>query len=381
MLGALLVLPAAEHAVLRDGLTNCRIRFDRDGVGRVAFLGGSITEAQGWRNLVQDDLQRRFPRTRFEWVAAGIPSLGSNAHAFRYRRDVLAQGPVDLLFVEAAVNDSTNGLSDAEQVRGMEGIVRQARRDNPAIDVVMLHFADPDKLADVRAGRRPAVIANHERVAERYGVPSIDLAGEVAERIAAGEFTWEGDFRDLHPAPFGHALYAKSVAQLFDAAWASPLADGAALTAHALPMPVDACSYDDGRLVAPDQATVVSEWRLDPSWRPTDGAGTRYRFVDVPVLVAEQAGAELTLRFTGRGVGVFVAAGPDAGTVEYRVDGGPSATRDLFSPWSGGLHLPWAQMLVADLPPGDHVLTLTVSTASNPASGGHAVRIVHFLVN
>ena len=40
--------------------------------------------------------------------AAGIPSVGSNGHAFRLQRDILMRGPVDLLFIETAVNDVSN---------------------------------------------------------------------------------------------------------------------------------------------------------------------------------------------------------------------------------------------------------------------------------
>src|SRR5262249_6172323 len=130
----------------RQGLANSRIRFDRDRVGRVAFLGGSITASPGWRDQVCDDLRRRFPNTQFDFINTGIPSLGSTPGAFRFQRDVLSRGPVDLLFAEAAVNDDTNGFSDVEQRRGMEGIVRQARLANPRMDIVLLHFVDPGKI-------------------------------------------------------------------------------------------------------------------------------------------------------------------------------------------------------------------------------------------
>ena len=54
---------------------------------------------------------KKFPDTKFEFINAGIGSMGSVPHAFRLERDVLAKGPVDLLFVEAAVNDSSNTRS------------------------------------------------------------------------------------------------------------------------------------------------------------------------------------------------------------------------------------------------------------------------------
>lgn len=398
-----------DYFVLRNGLANSRIKFEREKTGRVAFLGGSITAMKGWRELVCQELQRRFPQTTFDFVNAGISSMGSTPGAFRFSRDVLRtnpkttqdaapggkrwesssdlesdlrNGPVDLLFEEAAVNDSTNGQTDVEQIRGMEGIVRQARLANPAMDIVLLYFVDPEKMEEIRRGRLPAVISNHEKVAVYYALPSINLAQEVTERIAAGEFTWEKDFRGLHPAPFGHQLYTRSIARLLDAAWAAPLSADAKVQPYPLPAdPLDAKSYFHGRLVDVKRATIEQGWRLDPDWQPADKAGTREGFVHIPMLVAEQPAAALRLKFTGTAVGVFVAAGPDAGTIEYRIDGGQPGRRDLYTQWSGSLHLPWAQVLAADLAAGDHELELSVSEQANALSKGHAVRIAHFLVN
>lgn len=372
-----------DYFKVRGGLENCRIVFAQTGQGRVAFLGGSITAGGGWREHACAELKQRFPQTQFDFINAGISSFGSVPGAFRFQRDVLARGPVDLLFVEAAVNDEVNGQSDVNQIRGMEGIVRQARLANPAMDIVMLQFADPAKLAVIAAGKVPAVIANHEQVAAHYNVPSIDLAKEVAERIHAGEFTWEKDFRDLHPSPFGHTLYANAIGRLFAAAWAKPLPATATAQPYALPVqPADEKSFFTGHLVDTKQAVLESGWRIDPCWEPTDKAGTRAGFVKVPMLLAEQPGATLRLRFNGTAVGVLVAAGPDAGTLAYRIDGGSAGTCDLFFvPYSAGLHLNCAYLFTNDLAAGEHEIELTMSATANPKSTGHAARITHFLVN
>ena len=131
----------ADYFELRDGLGNAFDTFSRTKAGRVAFLGGSITAMSGWRERVMADLQRRFPETKFEFIGAGIGSLGSVPHAFRLERDVLSRGPVDLLFVEAAVNDASNMPDRADlMLRGMEGVVRHARLVNARTDIVHLHF-------------------------------------------------------------------------------------------------------------------------------------------------------------------------------------------------------------------------------------------------
>ena len=99
---------------------------------------------------------------------------------------------IDLLFVEAAVNDPTNGRSKKEQIMAMEGIIRNAKHENPKIDIITMYFVDPDKMKVYNNGQIPEVIKNHEMVASHYQVSSINLAKEVTDRINAGEFTWEG---------------------------------------------------------------------------------------------------------------------------------------------------------------------------------------------
>jgi sialidase-1 len=368
-----------DYHVLRGGLVNSAARFEGEREGRVVFLGGSITNMNGWRQLVAEDLRQRFPDARIECINAGIPSFGSAPDAFRFSRDVLGAGRVDLLFVDAAVNDSTNGHGTVERRRAMEGIVRQARRANPAIDVVFLYFVDPEKMAEIREGRTAEVIADHERVAEAYGVPAIDLAREVTERIHAGEFDWDHDFRDLHPSPFGHAVYARSIGRLLDAAWGGEAAE--VVLERPMPEPLDAGCFDRGAFVSVDAGRAGEGWTRVERWHPDDGVATRPGFVDVPALVSDTPGATVELPFVGTAAGVLVASGPDAGAIEWSIDGGPEERLDLYTQWSAQLHLPWALVPAAGLPDGRHTLRLRVAANASPKSTGHAVRILFFLVN
>lgn len=370
-----------DYFTLRSGLNNCRIRFERDHVGRVVFLGGSITHMNGWRQLVAADLQKRFPHTKFEFYNEGIPSTGSVPGAFRFERDVLSHGRVDLLFEEASVNDEVNFRKPIEMTRGMEGIVRHARLAQPDMDVVEMYFVDPHKMQTYNEGKTPVVIQRHDEVAERYDVPAINLALEVTQRINKGEFTWAKDFRSLHPAPFGQKLYAATIGRMFDAAWSKPLAADAKITPHVTPSAIDAFSYWRGKLVDLKQAKLGDGWELVHNWHPKLHVGTRPGFVDVPTLVASKPGATLTFTFTGTAIGIFVAAGPDAGAVDYRIDDGDWKTENLYTPWSSQLYIPWAHVLEPALSPTQHTLELRVSKTKDDSSKGHTVDIIHLLVN
>lgn len=369
-----------DYFALRDGAANARLRFERDRAGRVVFLGGSITASAGWRDHVMRDLQTRFPETKFDFVGAGIGSLGAVPHAFRLERDVLARGPADLVFVEAAVNDTTNTAADpVAMLRGMEGIVRRLRLENPLTDIVHLHFAMPEHLLDYGAGRVPVAIAQHERIAAAYGNVSLNLSLETAERIRAGQFTWDRDFKNLHPSPFGHRLYAAGIARVLAAAWAGPLPE--APRPHPLPAPVDPRSYFRGRFGAVSDAVAGPGFAIDPLWKPADRKGTRPGFVNVPVLVGTTPGAEFSFRFVGTGVGLFVAAGPDTGRIEFSIDGGEFQKTETFTPWSANLHLPWAVLLDDNLPPGEHTVRVRIAADHDPRSNGTALRVVHVLLN
>ncbi len=372
-----------NYHALRRGLPNALRTFQSGGSARVAFLGGSITQMKGWRDRVSADLVARFPQTRFEFVDAGIGSLGSTPGAFRLERDVLSSGPVDLLVAESAVNDSANAHTDIEQGRAVEGIVRHFLNANPKGDALLLYFVDPEKMADVRKGLRPGVIRNQEKVAAHYGLPSLDLAEEVTERIAAGEFTWEKDFKNLHPAPFGHEVYFKAISRLLDAAVTLQKAPhpGQGPGPRELPAPLDKACYENGRLVPPSAAVPGAGWELVQAWKPEGKEGVRPGFVNVPMLVGSTPGATAKLDFEGTAVGLFVVSGLDAGRVEYRIDGGDWQKRELFTQWSSKLHLPWAVVLSAGLPAGRHTLEFRPSAEHDAASAGTAIRVAHFLVN
>jgi sialidase-1 len=103
--------------------------------------------------------------------------------------------------------------------------------------------------------------------------------------------------------------------------------------------------------------------------------------VNIPALIGETSGAKLTFDFKGSAVGICIASGPDAGIIEYRIDGGKFKQLDLYTQWSGSLHLPWYLMLDDQLKNKRHTLELRISPTANSKSKGNACRILYFLVN
>ncbi len=362
-------------------LVNSLLTFEEEKKGRVAFLGGSITQNGGWRDSICFYLQQRFPDTRFEFISAGIASMGSTPGAFRLERDILSKGPVDLLFVESAVNDAANGRSQQEQIRGMEGIIRHALRNNPLTDIVVMHFVDPGKMDSYNRGEVPEVIRNFNKVIEHYQVGCINLALEVTHRINNREFNWTNDFKDLHPSPFGQGVYARSMIHFLDKQYSQSLSDRKKGEAHPFPEALDSFCYESGELISIQDASDLKDFTPVHNWSPKGRIGTRRGYTNVNMLVGDKPGDQLTLSFEGRAVGIMVAAGPDAGIIEYSIDEAEPVQVDLFTPWSSQLYLPWYKTLEAELDPGKHTLTLRIADQKNPGSLGHSCIIKSFYVN
>ena len=370
-----------RNVVLRGSLANSRLVFEKTGKGHVAFIGGSITEMNGYRPMVCADLKQRFPNTDFTFTAAGMSSTCSTTGAFRLKEQVLDQGPVDLFFVEFAVNDDQDAHHDRREcIRGLEGIIRHVRQYNPAADIVVTHFVNESMLGKFKQSEERLSSRSHNEVLEHYDISGIELNREVFERIEAGTLTWK-QFGGVHPAPVGNRICANTIRRLLERAWAEPLAAEAAAKPHAMPAPMDPNNYENGHFVAPAQAEIVRGWFLGiPAWSQLKG-GHRARFDQENLLCATEPGAELRLKFAGRAIGIFLLAGPDAGMLEASVDGAPFRRFDLFHAYSAGLHYPRSVIFDADLAPGAHVLTLKLPGQKNAASKGTAARILEFCVN
>lgn len=361
---------------IRRGLGNSKSVFLRKKQGRVAFIGGSITEMpKGYSFLTSQMLREMFPDCKFEFINAGISSTCSDTGSFRIGQDVFSKGNIDLLFVEFAVNDNQDGhLKPASTIRAMEGMVRQAYRNNPLMDIVFLYTVNESHIKTYHSGKVPHEIAAMEKVARYYRIPSVNFAANVATRLAAGEFDWEKDFGGVHPALFGNKIYCSMIQALVEHVSRRCVVD--------LPVePIDSKCVENGKFISPDQADLFQNWTFGiPDWQNLPGE-KRDRFTGVPTLFSSTPGAELSFTFRGNCIGIYLTAGPDAGVIRYSVDGAPFKKADLFHPYSKGLHYPYTKMFAEELADGKHTLVLQISDEKNQDSCGNAVRIMNFAVN
>jgi lysophospholipase L1-like esterase len=360
-----LPLVAAAECRVRDGLPNFMAKARQGGDVRVAYIGGSITAANGWRGQTSQWLQSQWPNSRIIETDAAIGGTGSDLGVFRFRHDVLEHKP-DLVFIEFAVNDG--GAAPEQIYRCMEGMVRQGWKQDPAIDICFVYTLVEGMVPTLAEGKFPRSASAMEKVADHYGIPSIHMGLEVvrlatagqmimkanpktdAEKAAlAGKMIFSGD--GVHPrADTGHKLYTEAIARSFE-----KIKPAGKVGPHNLVAPLVADNYENAKMIPVSAATLSPGWKkLDA----TDPLAKRFAKYLPEMYVAKAAGETLSLKFKGVYAGFYDLLGPDCGQLQAGVDG-KTVTILRFDPYCT-YHRMGSFAAGRGLPDGEHTVQVTV---------------------
>lgn len=341
----------------------------------VAFLGGSITEMDGFRPRVMKALRARYPQVDFTEIAAGLSSTGSDAGAFRLAEDVLTKGKPDLFVIEAAVNDDQDGhLSRTRCIRGMEGIVRQALLEYPNCAVVIGLMVNEGQYTSLANGVLPMQYDAHAEVARHYGAAVADVGTALADSAKAGGFSWK-EYGDCHPSPAGCDFAAKVVTEAIETVF-----DPFKPRGDKLPPPLDKKSYFRATSMSAESLELGPGWSVSrPDWESIEGSKRSY-FTRDSAIWSETPGAKLDFSFCGTAAAAFLTAGPDAGALEVSVDGGMFVRMPLRADY-GSLHYPYVHFLADDLADKTHHMTLRVAATERAGRSCTAIRIHRLFVN
>ncbi len=324
---------------IRDGLPNMLAKINQGDTIRVAYLGGSITAQRGWRVYSMEWLQKKYPDTVFEEINAAIGGTGSNFGVFRLNRQVLQYKP-DLLFVEFAVND--DGGSENQVVRSMEGIVRQTWEANPNTDICFVYTIKQDFLAKEVMGILPASAQYMEKVAEKYGIPTINFGFEVADQVKENKLIFaykDGISKDgipvfspdnVHPyEKSGHFVYKKVFIRSFEKI--AKYNKKGKIKNHRMPKPIAKDYFSNTKMLDFSEVKLSNNWKIlnvseDARFQQFSG------FVE-EIAQADKTGESLTVDFTGRAIGIYDIIGPDSGRLLIEIDGIPMDTISRFDRW------------------------------------------------
>lgn len=364
----------------RAGLPNFFAKLEAGGPVRIAYLGGSITDAWGWRDLSRDWFAKEYPQAKVSQIRATISGTGAEFGACRLKNHVLRHSP-DLVFVEFAVNGA--GATDKRAIESIEGIVRQIRRHDPKTDVCLVFTVNKGMVnQSLRQGRSPQVVLNMKKVADHYGVPTIDFGPEIARLVDDGKLIFSGPapakdapadspmvFSEDGTHPFyetGHKLYLDAIVRSVPALKAAGRPGP-----HPLPTPLQADNWENGSLVAIDAPGV----KRSAGWQkiaPPEGTEKRQRISEYfpGVWEATKAGDTLEFTFEGTGFGLSGFRGAAASLFRVTVDGRLPLNETFFDSYTHAgrvSHKAWFYPVA--LPRGQHRVKIEfLSKLPDPAT-------------
>lgn len=183
----------SKECIIRDGMPNFFVKAESSQDVKVAYLGGSITAQNGYRVQTLDWFKNHWQKQNFFEINAAIGGTGSQLGAFRVAKDVLQHDP-DLVFIEFAVNDYGSADKDPNKViASLEGIVRQIIKHNPQTDICFIYTLTHKSIDDIKSGKYPLSTIAHEKVADHYGIPSINMGLKIIELENAGKLVMKGE--------------------------------------------------------------------------------------------------------------------------------------------------------------------------------------------
>ncbi len=322
-------LGAAEYQAVpaqkirpRDGIGHVMAKIRAGQKVTVAYLGGSITAANGWRPKTTAWLQKTFPKAKFEEIHAAIGGTGSDLGVFRVGHDVLQYNP-DLLFVEFAVNDG--GAAPEAIWRNMEGIVRQTWRKDPQTDIVFAYTIHEGMIEEVKKGLCPRSASAMEPLADFYGITSVNFQVPVVELLQQDKLVFRADNQPegdklwfaadgCHPRDAGHEIYLQLMADAITQMQDRRPADHQAKLAKSFV----ADNGEAAKMVPVQEKMLSGDWTALPADDAKQKAfGNRLG----QIWMAARPGSRLHFKFKGSAAKLYDLLGPDGGQVIITVDG------------------------------------------------------------
>ncbi len=348
-----------EECRIRDGLPEFFRKAGAREPVKVAYFGGSITYAGGWRVKTMNWFKKQFPETPFTEIAAAIPGTGTGFGACRLETDVLAFHP-DLIFFEFRVN----GGEGVEQ-QSVEGIIRQIRAANPKTEICFVYTVGFWMRDEINAGRNTAFGQVLEQLADYYGIPSIDLGIEVFRQEKAGKLLFKGAQPEpgkllfsndgVHPTDAGHNLYTEVITRCLKKIETAGNSERKKLPPALFNQP-----WEKGALIPAGQISKTAGWETvdihkDPVY--TDD-GFRTDQMLRGAIKCSAAGESVTLSWEGTTLGFNDIPYGAPVVLEAVIDGTNTVTitrkqEDRAKKFARYFFLPPQN-------PGQHTLTLTV---------------------
>ncbi len=336
--------------------------------GAVYSEDGSLLDS--YVNRVSSWFAEKFPDATIETVNSGVSDTHSQFGLYRIESTLMntkGHDLPDLVFVEFTTNDWIYGEHTKEVVKTeVESIVLNIRKINPYADIVII-------ATNTSAFENSPVKQAHKEVADRYGLPYIDvgsvLQDKKTERGAASESAANNTLYyttdNLHPSATGFSVYLQTIKPVL-----SKHLDGIELQSNKL------YNYNDNavtpiskNLISPtmifaDKLTCSGVATYMPGALTVSMYGTSTEKVSsvriTDSYISMKKGGTVTGTFDGNYFGILLLMSSNNVELQYSIDGGEWETFTVDS--SNLSHQKYSHVqafcLKSSLADGRHTVTI-----------------------
>ena len=357
----------------RNGLVNTINKLKNGEKVTVAFMGGSISEQDGWRGKALEWLKAQYPEAEIEELNLTIGGTGADLAVCRAESELIPYKP-DLVFFEYAVNGGTS--------QNAEGLVRKLWKDNPTADICFVHTLRTDYVRNYKNNIPSEYEYAYEIVADYYGIPSVSFGYQIADFYEQGKLTLSASAPEegkilftkdtTHPTMEGSILYAGAVAR------AIATMDKHTVKSEFVHEVKEALFKDNWENA---KALSYTEAQFDGNWQEFSFDGTSYGedfpyqsgFSEFYVSLfpnfkgTKTPGSSFTVKFTGTSLGLFHFGGPFSCFLNVSVDGKEPYRISTHTGYND--HMRYQYVFIPDVPYGEHTVTFTLDSAVPDKTG------------
>ena len=313
----------------RNGLPNFFNKIKNKEPIEVGFIGGSITQVDGWSVNTLAWLKDYYQLNNVTEHNIAIGGTDSKYGVFRIDNELLDKYSCDLIFVEFAVNDDSWISNDI--LKSMEGIVRKIWEKDPYMDICFVYTFQSDFFDEIEIGKMNLTASMHDTIASYYNIPSIFWGVEAYKSLQTGLVVWEDEVTNIftsqnesgqyvftsdgvHPTNYGHQIYTDVISKSFKKIDTLNIK-----SAHELIMPLTSDNYENAKM---SPVTVPNNHGFDE----IDSIGelsylSVYLDNAAKFLVSSDNADYYSFSFKGKEIGLNMIIGPTGGKYIVEIDG------------------------------------------------------------
>ncbi|BCM88226.1 hypothetical protein IAD21_00053 [Abditibacteriota bacterium] len=335
---------------------------------RVAYLGASVTvQKDGYRPHLHEWLVRTYGQAH-QAINAGFGGVGSISGVFTMGEQVAHLHP-HLCFIEFSSGDMAGKTPLCEIGPVLEGMVRKLAAIGCQPCFLYLYRRD-----QTFSDSNP-VLREYEKVAEHYGIPSINIGRLIEAMITNGDLRAEDIVKDMvHTTVKGSEVTVAGIAQALNSFFQIPTISLESILVKPI---MYARNYENTEIV-PVDTTMLKD--------STHCKATRFRLT-YPLIEIDSTN-EVRCQLSGELVGLLVVVGPDSGFIKVE----SNETIDEYLLWDEWCHYYRIQTVILQNPikAGEFIgvrpiekeldFALTRDANDNPNPIKKRLKLVGFLV-